>query len=129
MDPICDYCCLTVKDCCLSDASADLCKNYSGPPLCASAKVTDPVSAKGQTKDPVVPDHYTQYKIEPITFVAVNNIPFIEGNVIKYICRWRKKDGLQDLKKAKRYIDLLIEHEERAARGEFDKGVLLGGKL
>ena len=41
-----------------------------------------------------------------------NQLPFAEGNVIKYIMRWRDKNGIQDLKKAKRYIDLIIELEE-----------------
>jgi hypothetical protein len=58
------------------------------------------------------PPHYLKYKIEPITFVMTNQLPFAEGNVIKYIMRWRDKNGIQDLKKAKRYIDLIIELEE-----------------
>ena len=56
--------------------------------------------------------NYLKYKIEPITFVMTNQLPFAEGNVIKYIMRWRDKNGIQDLKKAKRYIDLIIELEE-----------------
>jgi len=58
------------------------------------------------------PPHYLKYKIEPITFVMTNQLPFAEGNVIKYIMRWRDKNGIQDLKKAKRYIDLIIELEK-----------------
>lgn len=38
------------------------------------------------------------------------------GNVIKYICRWKKKDGLKDLKKAREYIDYLIEDIENAEK-------------
>ena len=37
------------------------------------------------------PPHYFRFKIEPITFVMQNNIPYAEGNAIKYICRWRHK--------------------------------------
>ena len=58
------------------------------------------------------PQHYSQYKIEPITFIEENQIPYSEGNVIKYICRWRQKDGVRDLKKAREYIDLMIRREE-----------------
>ena len=58
-------------------------------------------------------DHYKNLPIQPIEFIHKNNIPFIEGNVIKYLCRWRKKAGLADLQKAKHYIELLIELEER----------------
>jgi len=62
------------------------------------------------------PPHYFRFKIEPITFVMQNNIPYAEGNAIKYICRWRykhdtKEAQIDDLKKAKQYIDLLIEQE------------------
>ena len=46
-----------------------------------------------------------------------NDIPYAEGNAIKYICRWRfkhktKEAQIEDLKKAKQYIDLILEHEE-----------------
>ena len=54
--------------------------------------------------------HY-EMKIEPIEFIQKNKIPFCEGNVIKYIARHREKNGLQDLIKAKNYIDYIIEHE------------------
>jgi|TARA_Y100000294_G_C8549137_1_gene334507 hypothetical protein len=57
------------------------------------------------------PSHYTQWRIEPITFIMENNIPFCEANVIKYVMRWRQKNGIQDLEKAKRYIDMIIEHD------------------
>ncbi|WP_367119851.1 DUF3310 domain-containing protein [Methanoculleus sp.] len=44
-------------------------------------------------------------------FIHRNNIPFIEGNIIKYICRWRDKGGKDDLLKVKHYVDLLIDLE------------------
>jgi len=55
--------------------------------------------------------HYKQMKIQPIEFIYENKIPYMEANVIKYICRHKYKNGLQDLEKAKHYIDLLIEKE------------------
>ena len=55
--------------------------------------------------------HYKGLKIQPIEFIHANNIPFCEANAIKYLCRWRNKNGRQDLEKAKHYIDLLIELE------------------
>ena len=55
--------------------------------------------------------HYKAMPIQPIEFIHANGIPYIEGNVIKYICRHRAKNGIEDLKKAKHYIDLLIEKE------------------
>lgn len=63
-------------------------------------------------KDNINPNHY-KMAIQPIDFILANNIPFAEGNVIKYICRWKKKNGLEDLKKAKQYIDFLINETEK----------------
>jgi hypothetical protein len=56
-------------------------------------------------------NHYKQFDIQPIEFITKNNIGFCEGNAIKYLCRHKDKNGLEDLKKAKHYIDLLIELE------------------
>tara|TARA_R110000822_G_scaffold20594_3_gene65867 strand:+ start:5029 stop:5304 length:276 start_codon:yes stop_codon:yes gene_type:complete len=61
------------------------------------------------------PKHYDM-QIEPATFIMANNIPYAEGNVIKYICRWNKKHlsagkQLEDLQKAKQYIDMIIAKE------------------
>jgi len=57
-------------------------------------------------------NHYKDFKIQPIEFIHGNNIPFIEGNIIKYICRWRDKGGKDDLLKVKHYCDLLIDLEK-----------------
>lgn len=56
-------------------------------------------------------NHYKQMKIQPVDFIYENNIPYMEANVIKYVCRHKVKNGLQDLEKAKHYIDLLIQKE------------------
>jgi hypothetical protein len=55
--------------------------------------------------------HYKDMAIQPIEFVQKNELNFCEGNIVKYICRWRNKNGLQDLQKVKHYVDLLIELE------------------
>ena len=61
--------------------------------------------------DGISPEHYSQFEIEPFDFIQKNGLGFAEGNVIKYVCRWREKNGVEDLKKAIRYIELLIEGE------------------
>jgi hypothetical protein len=53
--------------------------------------------------------HYKKYQIQPIEFIVKNNIGFVEGNIIKYILRFKEKGGVQDLLKAKHYIELLID--------------------
>lgn len=56
--------------------------------------------------------HYKGMKIQPVEFIHANNIGYMEGNAIKYLCRWQLKNGLEDLEKAKHYIELLIEMEK-----------------
>ena len=60
-------------------------------------------------------DHYKKLKIQPIEYIHANGIPFAEGSVIKYLTRWRTKGGVEDLKKARHFIDLLIELETRTS--------------
>ena len=58
------------------------------------------------------PNHYSKYPIEPWFFITKNNLPFLVGNIIKYVMRYKDKNGIVDLQKAKKCIELLIEHEE-----------------
>lgn len=63
----------------------------------------------------VAGNHYKDLPIQPVEFIHANAIGYFEGNVIKYVSRWRKKNGVADLEKAKHYIELLIELEARNA--------------
>lgn len=56
-------------------------------------------------------NHYKQFKIQPVEFCQINELNHCESNIIKYVCRHKFKNGIQDLEKAKHYIDLLIELE------------------
>ena len=60
-------------------------------------------------------DHYTSKAIQPWDFIVSNNLPFLEGNVVKYVSRWRDKGGVQDLHKARHYLDKLLEIEQAKA--------------
>lgn len=60
--------------------------------------------------------HYKDLPIQPVEYIHANGIGYFEGNVIKYVSRWRAKNGIADLEKAKHYIELLIEMENRNAR-------------
>jgi len=55
--------------------------------------------------------HYQDKAIQPVEYIHRNHLGYCEGNVVKYISRWRQKNGMADLEKAKHYIDLLIELE------------------
>jgi len=53
--------------------------------------------------------HYTSFKIQPIEFISKNNLSFIQGCIIKYICRFDKKNGVEDLDKIIHYCELQKE--------------------
>ncbi len=55
--------------------------------------------------------HYKSLKIQPIEYIMANNLGYCEGNIIKYITRWRAKGGIEDLRKIKQYVDFIIENE------------------
>lgn len=55
--------------------------------------------------------HYKEFRIQPIEFIEGNDLGFAVGNVIKYVCRYKHKNGKEDLLKARHYIDLLIKLE------------------
>ncbi len=64
-------------------------------------------------KEQVGGDHYSKLAIQPVTYINANGLSYLQGNVIKYVTRYKDKNGLQDLEKAKHYIDMLIELEDK----------------
>ena len=60
--------------------------------------------------DNIKPNHYGNSGIDVISFCQANNLDFMQGNVIKYVFRYKNKNGLEDLEKAKEYIDRMIEN-------------------
>jgi len=62
--------------------------------------------------------HYKKFNIQPAKFINDNQLLFAEGNIIKYITRYRFKNGAEDLRKAEFYLRMLIEREEEYADGD-----------
>ena len=58
--------------------------------------------------DNINPKHYTDMSISPLEYIIANDIPWREANAIKYISRYKMKNGIEDLKKARWYLDNLI---------------------
>ena len=56
-------------------------------------------------------EHYKSCKVQPITFIHANNLNFLEGSVIKRVCRHRRKNGAEDLRKAIHELELMLELE------------------
>jgi hypothetical protein len=59
--------------------------------------------------------HYKAMAIQPWDYIVANRLGYLEGNVVKYITRWREKGGLEDLLKAQHYLEKLIEVERALA--------------
>lgn len=75
--------------------------------------VRTPAGGLVEVDDPVHrPSHYARYEIEPIDFIMKNKLPFAVGNIVKYILRYDAKNGVEDLNKARRYLDMLIKQVE-----------------
>lgn len=54
-------------------------------------------------------NHYKDMAIQPVEFIEKNRIPYIEGCVIKYVCRHRRKNGRQDIEKAIHFLEMLLD--------------------
>jgi hypothetical protein len=57
--------------------------------------------------------HYKHMMIQPTEYIMANDLGWCEGNVVKYISRWRSKGGIDDLRKVIHYTQILIEAEIR----------------
>lgn len=53
--------------------------------------------------------HYKDFQIQPVEYITKNSIPYLEGNVIKYVSRHHSKNGIEDIKKAIHYLQLIAE--------------------
>lgn len=102
---------------------ADCCMPYQGD----IGSVLSPPAAPGHTDLMIAPEeinaflendaidhppHYSRWVMEPIEFIAINDLPWWLANVIKYTMRYDAKDGLKDLYKARSYLDMKIRQLE-----------------
>ncbi len=58
--------------------------------------------------------HYKDKPVQPWDYIASNGLGYFEGNVVKYVSRWKDKGGVEDLRKARHYLDKLIELQVQA---------------
>jgi len=54
-------------------------------------------------------NHYARHSIQPWDYIVANDLGYLEGNIVKYISRWREKGGVNDLRKVIHYAEKLIE--------------------
>jgi hypothetical protein len=57
--------------------------------------------------------HYAEKAIQPWDYILANKLGYLEGNVVKYISRWKEKGGVDDLRKVIHYTEKLIEVETK----------------
>jgi len=90
-----------------------LCVTCQNPTVCANLGRCAMLRTGTQSSldKQVSGDHYKDKAIQPIIYIHANNLGFCEGNVVKYVTRWREKGGVADLRKAIHYIELLIQLE------------------
>jgi hypothetical protein len=79
-----------------------------------------PQTEQGNGDDDLNPTYYARWPVPPIEYIARNNLPFWQANIIKYIARFDRKNGLQDLRKARWYLNLKIR--EMGGKEDFWKG-------
>lgn len=73
----------------------------------------------------VAGDHYKDKAIQPWDYIVGNNLGYLEGCIVKYVSRYREKNGLEDLNKAKHFLDKLIEVESARTTPQISRQELL----
>lgn len=66
--------------------------------------------------------HYKSMAIQPVEYSMWNDLNLAEGSIVKYVSRWRNKNGLEDLRKVSHWVDLLIQHCSMELGGDILKG-------
>jgi hypothetical protein len=61
--------------------------------------------------DNINPKHYVNMKISPSEYITANGLEWEISNIVKYVSRYENKNGLEDLLKARKYLDMLIERK------------------
>ena len=57
-------------------------------------------------------EHYKKLPIQPIEYIMANNLGYCEANIVKYITRYKQKNGKEDIKKVIHYAEILLESLE-----------------
>ena len=101
------------------------------PSIIPGAKLTTKqyIEVTSKKSNPVSPQHYQQGNIQVLDFITDQKFSYLEGNIVKYICRYKTKNGLEDLEKAEYYlselIELQIDEDDRIA-DQLDEEILCG---
>lgn len=80
------------------------------PPIMTLPKTSDPRKSANETQ--VGGTHYKDSRIQHWDVAAANNYDYFQGQITKYVDRWKRKNGLQDLEKAAHFLQKYIEVEK-----------------
>lgn len=101
------------------------CTNSDDSSRCRRTMPANPLHKAPQTPEPldvqIGGDHYKRMPIQPITYIEANELGFSEGNVVKYVTRWKFKGGIQDLEKARDVLTKKIAFEKEKASNASSK--------
>lgn len=89
------------------EQALDSLTDYEAPQPTTEQRVTAARFDQAATERQVGGDHYKSLKIQPIEYIDANNLPYLEGNVVKYVTRHASKNGVQDIDKAIHYLELI----------------------
>ena len=98
------------------------------PPKLSTNEYVDKITGR-TLPDNISPQHYQQGNIQVLDFITDQKFSYLEGNIVKYICRYKTKNGMEDLEKANYYLDALINEvfiaDEKQA-DQIDEDILCG---
>ena len=83
-------------------------------PSCSEEIPCSFVDEKSPLDTQIGGDHYTKLAIQPMRYSMENGLDALQHTIIKYVTRFRDKNGIEDLEKAKHCIDMLIEYEKES---------------
>jgi len=84
------------------------------------ARTTNKSSSRPTFESRKLDAHYAELKIQPIEIIEADELSYHEACIVKYILRWREKNGLDDLLKVKWYVERIIERVNNGEDGPYD---------
>jgi hypothetical protein len=80
-------------------------------------------------KGNINPTYYTDMKISPYEYITANELNWEQGNIVKYISRYKGKNGAEDIRKVIKYAEMLLEREYGSTKTEMEAATNLVNKM
>lgn len=99
----CGWCDRYVLEPCENEAQSVSCDHGWKGRLVVQKSTGEILDCLPEPNNPIEPDHYKRFRIEPLEFCAANEFDVFQTNIIKYACRYKYKNGVEDLDKLINY--------------------------